>query len=344
MTESFPIITVVVPIKNEERYIARTLEFLLNQDYPKDKVEILVGVGDCDDRTAEVVKKIEARESRVKYFYNPVGLSSGARALGAEMANGEIVLYVDGHVWIESNQILKSTVRLMSEKEVDVLSRPQFLDTPENTFFQKAVALARKSTIGHGLDSTIYTTEAKYVDPSSSGAAYKKTVFEKIGNFDTRFDACEDFEFNFRCSKAGYKSFTSMDLAVFYYPRNSLGALFRQMKRYGVGRFRLAQKHPSSLGVGTIIPFLFTVGLPLLGALSFVHRYFFYLFLLMLIPYGLGIVLSSAVIAAKNGWIYFPVLLPIYPAIHFGLGWGFLVEMVRYLTGRGKNFKEKAKG
>lgn len=341
MTEEIPKITVVVPIKNEERYIARTLEFLLKQDYPKDKVEILVGVGDCEDNTVAVVKEIEAREPRVKYFHNPVGLSSGARAMGAEMATGEIVLYVDGHVWIESNNILRNIPRLMREKRVDVLSRPQFLDTPENDFFQKAVALARKSAIGHGLDSTIYTTDDKYVDPSSSGAVYKKSVFEKIGNFDTRFDACEDFEFNFRCSRAGFKSFTSMDLAVFYYPRNSLGALFQQMKRYGTGRFRLAQKHPSSLGLGTLTPFFFTAGIPLLALLSFVHEYFFFAFLAVVIPYIIGVGLSSVIIAFKHGIEYLFVLPPIYLAIHIGLGWGFCVELIRYLVGRGKKFEKE---
>ncbi len=342
MTEEYPKITVVVPIRNEERYIARTIDFLLKQDYPEDKVEILVGVGDSNDNTVAVVKEIEAREPRVKYFHNPVGLSSGARALGAEMATGEIVLYVDGHVWIESNDILKSIPRLMREKDVEILSRPQFLDTPENDFFQKAAALARKSAIGHGLDSTIYTTDDKYVDPSSSGAVYKKSVFEKVGNFDTRFDACEDFEFNFRCSKAGFKSFTSMDLAVFYYPRNSLGALFKQMKRYGVGRFRLAQKHPSSLGLGTLIPFLFTIGVPLLALLSLYSHSFFYLFLIAVIPYILGIGISSIIIAAKHGMKYLFVLPPIYIAIHVGLGWGFLIEMLRHLTGNGKKFTEES--
>ncbi len=332
----YPKISIIVPIRNEEKYIARTLEYLLNQDYPPDKLEILVGVGDSRDQTAEVVKDFEKKDSRVKYFRNPFGWSSGARALGAKMASGDILIYVDGHTYIDNNQILKNTVRLMEEKGVEVLSRPQFLDTPENTFFQKAVSLARKSTIGHGLDSTIYTTEEKYVDPSSSGATYKREVFYKVGNFDTEFDACEDFEFNFRCARAGLKSFTSMTLAVYYYPRATLGALFKQMTRYGVGRFRLACKHPSSLSLGTIIPPLFTAGMPLLLLLGLFWKPLFYLFLIGAGFYAAAVLISSASIAVKNGIKYLPVLLPIYPAIHIGLGWGFLLEMTRILFGISK--------
>ena len=126
-------------------------------------------------------------------------------------------------------------------RDFEALSRPQFLDTPENTFFQRAVSLARKSAVGHGLDSTIYTDKDMYVDPSSSGASYKKSVFDEVGYFDERFDACEDVEFNYRVHKSGRRSFTSLALAVYYYPRTGIRSLFKQMKRYGVGRMRLAR-------------------------------------------------------------------------------------------------------
>src|SRR6266498_135852 len=104
MTDQYPLLTVVVPVHAEEKYIARTIQLLLDQDYPNDRLEILVGVADSADRTAEVVKEIESRELRVKYFHNPYGLSSGARTLGSQMAKGEIILFVDGHTWIDNNQ------------------------------------------------------------------------------------------------------------------------------------------------------------------------------------------------------------------------------------------------
>lgn len=316
-----------MPIRNEERFVSRTLKYLLEQDYPADRVEILVGVADSEDRTAEVVRELAAREPRIKYLQNPLGLSSGARTLGAQLATGEIVIYIDGHVYIDNNQLFRNTVRLMGEKRVAILSRPQFLDTPENTFFQRAVSLARKSPAGHGLDSTIYARSDRYVDPSSSGASYRKEVFQKVGYFDPSFDACEDVEFNYRCARAGFRSFTSMKLAVYYYPRSSLRALFRQLCRYGKGRFRLALKHPGTLSIGTLLPAVLTAGLPLLGMLGLVWPLPRLFFLAALAGYGNIIIVSSIVVAARNGWRYFPVLPGIYLAIHAGLGWGFLHEM-----------------
>jgi succinoglycan biosynthesis protein ExoA len=319
MSNQCTLLTVVVPVHNEERYIARTIQYLLDQDYPHEKLEILVGVADSDDQTSKVVQSIAARERRVKFFHNPHGLSCGARTLGAQMAAGEIILYVDGHVYIDNDQLFRNTVRLMDEKDVSILSRPQFLDTPDNSFFQRAVSLARKSPVGHGPDSTIYSTEEMYVDPSSSGACYRREVFDRVGYFDLSFDACEDVEFNYRCARAGLRSFTSMKAAVYYYPRSSLRSLFQQMCRYGSGRFRLARKHP-----GTLL----TAGMPLLGLLCFFWPFLLYPFLAASIAYVAALSLSSIVIARRHGWDYLPVLCLIYPAIHFGLGWGFIREIL----------------
>jgi len=67
--------------------------------------------------------------------------------------------------------------------------------------------------------STIYSIQEAYVDPSSSGASYRRELFSQVGNYDVRFGACEDVELNFRLVQAGYRSFTSPKLAVYYYPR-----------------------------------------------------------------------------------------------------------------------------
>ncbi|HUV30028.1 MAG TPA: glycosyltransferase family 2 protein [Acidobacteriota bacterium] len=339
--DDYPTITVVVPIRNEEKFIAQTVRYVLEQDYPQDRLEVLVVDGDSDDGTAEVVRQIAAADPRVKLLHNAKRLSSAARNIGARNATGDIITYIDGHTYIDNDQLLKNVARLLGEKEVSVLSRPQFLDTPHNNVFQKAVSLARKSAIGHGLDSTIYLDRECLVDPTSAGATYRREVFEKVGYFDEHFDASEDYEFNYRVAKAGFKAFTSLKLAVFYYPRSSLSALFRQMARYGTGRMRLARKHPETLSPGTLIPVLFTAGLVALPLLSIVLRPFGYLFLLLYGLYLLIVLAASASVAVRNGLVYLPLGLLIYPAIHLGLGYGFLSELIRALIGRSPRVKSR---
>lgn len=339
---SFPRITVIVPIRNEERFIARTLDQLLLQDYPSGQVEILVVDGQSDDRTVEIVSSYASRDSRLRLLPNPQRLSSAGRALGTMQATGEIITFVDGHTFIDNDQLLKSTVELMKEKEVQVLSRPQFLETPENDDFQQAVALARQSFLGHGLDSTIYTREDRYVDPTSSGATYRKEVFKEVGSFDSRFDACEDVEFNHRVAKRGYRSYTSMRLAVFYYPRQDLAGLFRQMARYGIGRCRLARKHPDTLGLGTLMPFLFVLGLTLIAVTGLFWRQAAGLAVFLASFYLLTVCTTSLILGLKKGWRVARKLPPIFAAIHIGLGFGFGVELFRTVTGQAVKFEPES--
>ena len=339
MLENWPKISIVLPIRNEAKFIAHTIKYLQEQDYPGDKMEILVAVGDSDDNTAEIVKGIASEDSRVKYLHNPKLWSSSARNLGAKAATGEIVVYVDGHTYIDNNQLLRNTARLMIENDVRVLSRPQFLETPDNTTFQQAVALVRKSALGHGLDSTIYNEQDMYVNPASAGASYRREVFAKVGYFDETFDASEDYEFNYRVAEAGYRAFTSLKLAVYYYPRQSLGGLFRQMARYGTGRMRLARKHPSTLGLGTVIPPLFAVGLVAFPLLSLLFTPLWYLFLGLYGLYLAAVLVSSLGIALRHGAVFIWLAPPIFVTVHLGLGWGFLREL---FTGRKRDAKEKA--
>ena len=337
--DNLPKITVIIPIRNEAAFIAQTVKYLQEQDYPADRMEILVVDGFSEDGSRDIVSAIAAEDSRVRLLDNPVRLSSGARNIGAREATGEIVLYVDGHTYIDNDQLLKNTARLLQDKQVSVLSRPQYLDTPENTTFQKAVALARRSQLGHGLDSTIYTDKEMYVNPASSGAAYRREVFDRVGYFDERFDASEDYEFNCRLHKYGYESFTSLKLAVYYYPRKTFGALFKQMSRYGTGRFRLFRKYPETLGIGTLVPPLFLLGLLGLPLLSLLWPLFLYLFIAGYGLYALTALFSSLLIALKNGPVYLLLCPPIYLTVHLGLGYGFIAEGIRTMLGKAPEIK-----
>ena len=306
-------------------------------------VEVLVTDGESDDRTTEIVKDLASKDSRVKLFNNPGRLSSAGRNVGIKNATGDIITFIDGHTYIDNNQLLKNISQLMEKENLSILSRPQFMDTPHNNFFQKAVSTARTSLIGHGLDSTIYNRNDLKVNPTSSGASYKREVFDKIGLYDERFDACEDVELNFRANKSAYDSFTSMKLAVFYYPRANIKDLFRQMKRYGMGRLRLARKHPETLSIGTLLPFFLTLGLPLIAILSLVVNILYYPLFFLTGFYLLFVCGWSLVISFKKNIKYLFVLPFIYFSIHFGLGWGFMVELIRTIFGESVKFNGKSK-
>jgi succinoglycan biosynthesis protein ExoA len=328
---SWPMVSVVIPVRNEEAHISTVLGQLEEQDYPRDRLEVLVADGNSTDGTREIVAEYSKSASMaIRCLPNPKQLSSAGRNVGARNAKGDFVFFIDGHCVIPDRGLIRTAVGLFERTGADCLSRPQPLLPDSDSAFQRVLADVRSTRLGHGADSTIYNTCYEGpVDPSSAGAMYRKTVFEKVGYYDEEFDACEDVELNKRVLKAGLKSYTSPGLTVFYRPRSSFSSLWKQMIRYGRGRCRLIRKHPDTFTISQIIPAMFLLwvtGGPLAGLVSPI------IFLL----YGASIILYLSVLLAYSvslGWRFgraHMMLAPlVYPTIHLGLGAGFLSEFIQ---------------
>jgi succinoglycan biosynthesis protein ExoA len=155
-------------------------------------------------------------------------------------------------------------------------------------------------------------------------------VFEKVGLFDERFDACEDVEFNTRIDAAGLKCYFTPMIAVHYYPRSSIKGLAYQMSRYGRGRLRLAGKHPRSLSIPAIAPMAFAVGMIACAVLSLVFPIFAAVFCLGGLAYTAVVGAATAALWWKPARLAAKVTLPaVFMAIHIGFAWGSAGEAAR---------------
>lgn len=327
-------ITIVMPVRNEERFIADTINQLLSQDYPADRFEIIVADGMSDDATRAIVTEIAKNHPQVRLLDNPGRRSSAGRNVGFKNGRGDIFLVVDGHCYIPDTQLLNNTVACFEKSGADCLGRPQPLDPPGLTAFQKAVALARASKLGHGGDSLIFGQYEGFASPVSNGATYRKEVFDKVGYVDETFDACEDVEFNYRVAQAGCTCYTSPGLTVRYYPRENLRGLMRQMLRYGSGRRKFTRKHPAALTLNQLIPAFFVTGLLCLAVTLLIALFTGILLpsLLLALPYGLYLLLligTAVKIAVKSGFSCATPVPAIIFVIHFGLGWGFIRQALK---------------
>ena len=318
-----PLVTVVLPVRNEGAHLDDILSDLLSQEVGAGLMEILVVDGESTDDTRSRAAAAAARDERVRVLDNPRRLSSAARAIGARAARGRYVLYVDGHCRIPSRSLIADLIDLFEQTGADCLARPQPL-VPTRGGLGPAVAAARTSRFGHSLDSTIYDGRERQVSPVSAGAAYRAEVFRRVGVFDPAFDACEDVEFNWRVAAAGLTCWTSPRLAVAYEPRRTLGALARQMHRYGVGRARLHRKHPDARSIEALVPSVFVLGLPLLLAAPWLPGPWGLLAAAPYLLYALLSVVASVATAARHGWGLLPWLPIVFLVIHVGLGVGYL--------------------
>lgn len=323
-----PQISVVIPVRNEGANIGAVLQDLLRQNYPADRFEIIVVDGNSTDETREVVEEFQKRSiTKILLLANPVQVSSAGRNMGVRASHGDLIIFVDGHCHIASCNLLQDAAELFEFTGADCLCRPQPLTMPGNTRFQDAVAHVRGSSLGHGRDSTIYSTGFEgVVNPSSAGALYRREVFERVGYFDERFDACEDVEFNYRIFKAGLRSYFSPRLTIFYRPRSGLRELFQQMMRYGRGRQRLIRKHASAFSISQAVPAVFLLWVIVGGIFSFFSLRIAQVFLTTLAVYATVVLSFAASLGPRYGWRHLLLAPAIYLSIHIGLGAGFLAE------------------
>jgi succinoglycan biosynthesis protein ExoA len=330
-----PFISVLVPVRNESAFIRQTLAALQEQDYPRDRCEFLVVDGDSDDDTADQVRRLQDADGRVRLFFNPKRFSSAARNIGVRHGRGDLFVLVDGHCTVPHRGYLRAVAEAFEESGADCLGRPQPLNPDGLTIFQQAVAAARHSPLGHNPDSHIYATEPAYVRPQNVAVAYRRRVFEQVGLFDERFDACEDVEFNYRVDRAGLACYFAPSLRLPYHPRSSLRRLFQQMARYGRGRWRLARKHPASLTLPAVVPALFLLGVLLTAAAAVVWPAAAAACGVLVGCYVLVVAAGTAVLLRLRYPAAVLLRVPaVFAAIHGGFGWGMLAEVSRSLTRR----------
>jgi succinoglycan biosynthesis protein ExoA len=336
-------LTIVVPIRNEEGSIRETLDGLVRQHYPQDRYEIIVVDGQSSDGTRNVVEKFmdEHRAASIRLLDNPGKLSSRARNIGIRAARGRLIAVIDGHVYIPSNRLFAAMQRLAEQHAALCLARPAPLLVPELARGKAYwIAIARKCWLAHSQNSYIYSDHEGFVDPVSSGFAYDREVFGRVGYFDEAFDAAEDVEFHHRLRFAGIEAYTSPELTIYSYPRQTLTALFRQMVRYGVGRARCLRKHRGSFSRELLIPpaiFSFFALLPLIAAISWVLPALGIAVAVLLLCYGLP-VLATGMAASVRRRRFLPaffVAAAIW-TIHMGLGYGFLKAVFESRASQGR--------
>ncbi len=324
---SAPDLSVIVPVRNEAADIAALLGDLLDQTLAPQRYEILVVDGRSGDGTREIVADLARTEPRLRLLDNPRLLSASARNIGAAAARGANLLFVDGHCRVASRSLLADTLAAFGDG-ARCLSRPQPFLCEGAGDFARAAALARSSVIGHHVGSHIYRTGDGWVDPISAGCAYTRELFLGLGGMDESFDACEDLEFNWRVGRAGVRARHDPAFTVWYRPRSGLGALLRQLYRYGYGRARMLRKHGRSLSASTTAVAILVAALlglplaallwpPLLGAWA--------------VGVGLYLVLIGAVaatLASRAGWRLAPAVASSLVAAHLGAGLGYLAGLV----------------
>jgi len=332
-----PLVSVIIPCRNEADFIEATIKSLLDNDYPADKLEVLVVDGMSTDGTREVLQRLCAEDSRVSPLDNSKRIVPTALNKGIINAKGKIVIPVSGHAVVAKDFIKESVRQLQSHPEAWCAGGP--IEAVSTTYIGRSVAAAISSPIGAGNAMWRLGNYEGFVDTIAFGA-YWRWVFDKIGLFDEELVRNQDDELNLRLIRNGGKIFLSPKIKSRYYARSGLRKLWRQYFQYGFWRIRTMQKHKRPATLRQVMPLLFVASLIVLGFGGILWQGFWWLLVAELCGYALGLLLGTVDVGRKGGWKYAPLAPLVFAILHFGYGLGSLWGIVRFVILRGRMLKK----
>lgn len=243
--DAFPFISVVIPVLNEERYLPRCLEGLLNQQYPKTRYEIIFADGGSTDRSREL---IEAAGCRV--IANPGRTVLCGRNEGFAAAQGEIIAFTDADCLFPPDW-LQRAARYFEQPDVAGISGPTEVPDDQNRF-GKAVGVFFDLAAGLGVTVHLRSIQNMYETDDLPGcnAFYRKAALARVLPMQDRLGTNEDVAMNRLLLQYGCRLFMTPDVRLQHYKRTGPAGFFKQMYRFAHYRLILSRQHLACLKPG----------------------------------------------------------------------------------------------
>ena len=305
---SFKDASFVMPVRNEEKYLASAVESVFAQ-VASGKTELILAIAPSIDKTRAIAEELQSKFKNLKIVDNSSGDTASGLNLAIAAASYDVVVRVDAHSQLTENYLTTALEVLSKTGAANVGGRMHAVGVIP---LQQAVAFGYNNRVGLGGGSFHVGGKAGAVETVYLGV-FQKSWLQKVGGFDPKWVRGQDWELNQRIRAAGGVVWFDPRLVVNYFPRSSLSALARQFYQTGVWRGALTRQAPFHSSIRYWIPPLFVVaalfGFPL------------WLYLLFI-----GLIAFNA-LELPNG-VKLRVLL-VLPTMHFSWGIGFWVGLIR---------------
>jgi succinoglycan biosynthesis protein ExoA len=318
--ENIPLVSILIPLFNEESFIEGCLDSVFQNNYPAEALEVIVIDGGSSDNGPALVKNYIQRHKNLILLDNPQKFVPFAMNIGANHAKGEFLLRADAHAVYGENFILRS-VELMAEK--NAASVGGIRKAKGKSLIGKSIAATVSSPIGAGNASYQTVRNSGWVDTVFCGC-WRKADYHKIGGFDENWPVNQDAEFNIRLRKHIGKLYLSKEISCEYYVRESIPLLIEQYWRYGWWRAKTTLHHPAQVKARQLIPALFVFSF-LLSILA--TSYSIVPFTALATVYIATLIVCTLLSPTKS-WkvkLMIPVIAPI---IHFSWGTAYLAGLI----------------
>lgn len=328
------IVSVVMPVYNEEKYIEKCVDSLLLQDYPQNQMEWIFVDGCSKDRTVDLLEEYQQKyPALIKMHNNPHKIVPYAMNIGIEASKGKYIVRLDAHADYATDYISKCVYYL---ENTDAENVGGVAETKANGFMGGAIAKMLSSKFGVGNSQFRTNGKSGYVDTVPFGA-FKREVFSKYGGYDERLVRNQDNEMNYRIRKNGGKIYLSSDIHLSYYCRDSIKGISAMARKNGMWNIITMKLCPGSMGIRHFIPLLFVVSIFALTLIGTVHPIFWMILGVELGLYLLLDIVFSAKLAANCKEFF--ALIILFPIFHVTYGFGSIIGIMKLFS---REFKDKS--
>ena len=281
------LVTAIIVVRNEEKYIKISLKSLLEQNFPRNKYEIILVDGNSDDNTIknieETIKKYNKQNVKITILKNEKKLLAPGWNIGIQNAKGKYVTRIDAHA-SASKDFIKTSLETIEKLPEDIACVGGRLISVSLEKEDKTISKVLSSPFGVGNSKFRYSEKEQYVDTVAFGL-YKKEIFNKVGYFDETLERNQDNNMHNRIRKAGYKFYYNPEIKSEYYVRNNLKKMLKQGFLNGKWNIIVFRQDKESLSVRHLLPLAFVLSIILLVILSIINKIFLYILVAELITY-----------------------------------------------------------
>lgn len=232
-----PLVSILIPIYNEEKSIRQTIESILKSDYPKEKFEIIAIDNNSKDNTVQIIKELQKKYKKLKFYHEKKQGKGYALNLGIKKSKGDIIFTMDADTLVEPHCV-KEMTRYFKNPEVMSVTPSMLIHNPKGILQRVQQA---EYLFGLFLRKAFSTINAIFITPGAF-SAYRKTFFKKHGRYDTE-NITEDLEMSLRVQYKGYIIENSPDSPVYTIAPKKFKALLTQRKRWYAGLMRNTWKY-----------------------------------------------------------------------------------------------------
>lgn len=218
-----PLISVVIPCRNESRSIEACLASILANDLPAEvELEVLVVDGCSDDNTCAIVSEICASDVRIKLLSNPDRHAASAMNIGVEAARGDWIVRMDAHSAYPKDY-LRLCIETQQRTHADNVGGLVDTVCQTDTWQARLVQAITTHRFGVG-DSGFRTGQVEGPADTVPFGCFPRSTFHRFGRFDERLVRAQDYEFNRRIIAHGGVVWLNPAIRVAYQQQARLGA------------------------------------------------------------------------------------------------------------------------